>query len=62
MTELHAVLDTTVWERQWQQHFQRVSALLDTHTTAGERSDARTRITDADRTTIDRLLRRTFDA
>ncbi|MBC2644416.1 MULTISPECIES: hypothetical protein [unclassified Rhodococcus (in: high G+C Gram-positive bacteria)] len=62
MTELHAVLDTAVWEQQWQQHFQRISTLLDTHTTAAERSDARTRITDADRTTIDRLLRRTFDA
>ncbi len=62
MTELHAVLDTTVWDRQWQQHFERISALLDTHTTAVERSDARARVTDADRTTIDRLLRRTFDA
>jgi hypothetical protein len=62
LTELHTVLDTTVWDRQWQQHFERVSVLLDTHTTAGERSDARTRVTDADRTTIDRLLRRTFDA
>lgn len=62
LTELHTVLDTTAWDRQWQQHFERLSALLDTHTTAAERSDARTRITDADRTTIDRLLRRTFDA
>ncbi|UNN05326.1 hypothetical protein [Rhodococcus opacus] len=62
MSELHAVLDTTVWDQQWQQHFERVSVLLDAHTTAAERSDARARVTNADRTTIDRLLRRTFDA
>ena len=62
LAELHAVLDTTVWDRQWQQHFQRISALLDTHTTATERSEVRARITDSDRMTIDRLLRRTLDA
>ena len=62
LAELHAVVDSPVWDRQWQQHFQRISTLLDTHTTATERSAARTRITDSDRTTIDRLLRRMLDA
>ena len=62
LDELHAVLDTAVWDRHWQKHFARISVLLETHTTAAERSAARARITDSDRTTIDRLLRRTFDA
>jgi hypothetical protein len=62
LSELRAVLSAAVWAQDWHEHFLRVSSLLDTHTTPAERARARDEVSEADRSLIDRLLRRRLDA
>lgn len=61
LDELRGVVDSAVWSQDWHEHHLRVSAVLDNHTTPEERSAARADLSDADRATIDKLLRRRLD-
>jgi hypothetical protein len=59
--ELRGTLDAEVWALDWQQHYARLSSLLDAHTTAAERQAALRGIGNRDHTLVDDFLRRRFD-
>ncbi|MBF6302845.1 hypothetical protein IU459_35770 [Nocardia amamiensis] len=61
LDELRGVVDSAVWSQDWHEHHLRVSALLDNHTTPEERAAALVDLSDADRATIGKLLRRRLD-
>lgn len=56
LEQLSSAIDTDEWCERWDTHFVRLCTLLERHTTAAERSVARSAATDADRLITTRLL------
>jgi hypothetical protein len=61
MTTLRSTVDAAVWNADWAQHHQRVSDLLDTHTSPAERRALHGQVTDIDRELINAMLTRRLD-
>jgi hypothetical protein len=61
MTALRSTVDQAVWNADWAEHHQRVSDLLNTHTSPAERQALRGQATDIDRDLINAMLTRRLD-
>jgi hypothetical protein len=57
LAELASALPIDVWQTRWQEHFLRLSSLLELHTTEAERAAALRDATVEEKHNIDRLLR-----
>lgn len=57
LSELASALPVDVWQARWQEHFLRLSSLLELHTTEPERAAALRDATVEEKDNIDRLLR-----
>ena len=62
LESLRGAVSQAVWELDWREHHQRLSALLNAHTTAVEREAHLQAVSAHDKSLIDRLLRRKLDA
>jgi hypothetical protein len=62
MGNLGGTLVSAVWEARWQPHYSRLSDALDRISTSEERQASLTRVTDADRSMVEALLRGGMDA
>lgn len=61
LDELRSTLDPAVWELDWRSHYERLTSLLNNHSTAVEQKKELSTINDHDRTLVDDFLRRRFD-
>ena len=62
LRRIASAVDASVWDADYAVHFRRLDDLLTANATTAEREQARQRISAKDTATIDRLLRRGWDA
>jgi hypothetical protein len=62
LQSLRSTVSEIIWRLDWQEHHQRLTSLLEAHTTAAERQAELRRLSDRDRDLVDQMLRRRLDA
>lgn len=62
LEQLQTVLDNAIWDHDWREHYVRLNDLRDTAFTQTEWADALKRLSAADKSLVDDLLQRGFDA